>query len=123
MPDDEHQAAALSPEARPPACIGVWTTFGDHDSAAAMAHALVDARLAACAQLEAIESWYVWDGTLRADREWRLLLKTTAAHWDAVADAIRSRHPYDLPAIHAVALTPIDAVYARWIAAQTAPAC
>jgi len=113
--------AATRPEDVPPPCLAVVTTLGDHDQAAVMAKALVEARLAACAQLEAIESWYVWDGALQEDREWRLVLKTTAARYDALAEALHRLHPYDLPAIHAVALSPVDARYARWIAAQVAP--
>lgn len=100
------------------ATLAVFTTVGSLDDARAMARALVGQRLAACAQISRIESVYRWDGALQQDEEYRLLLKTTAAHWPALEAAIRALHRYTLPAIHAVALDRVHAPYARWVAEE-----
>ena len=102
-------------------CIAVVTTTGSLAAAQAIARSLVEQRLAACAQIEPIESYYTWKGALQHDPEYRVLLKTVAARYDNVAAAIRALHDYELPAIHAVALDPIDPAYAQWIADAVGP--
>ncbi|HNB46362.1 MAG TPA: divalent-cation tolerance protein CutA [Burkholderiaceae bacterium] len=102
-----------------PGCLAVVTTVGQRADAQALARALVELRLAACAQISEIESVYHWDGALQQDAEWRVLFKTQRALYPAVEAAILARHPYSLPAIHAWALEPISAAYAAWIAAET----
>ena len=95
--------------------IAVVTTVGSRKEARAMAQALVDARLAACAQISRIESVYTWKGRIEHGKEYRLLLKTTAEQYDAIESAIRDLHSYELPAIHALAFERISAAYAAWI--------
>ena len=57
----------------------------------------------ACAQVSAIESFYIWEGEVRHEGEFRVLFKTTGERYAAVEAAIRELHGYALPAIHAVA--------------------
>jgi len=96
-------------------CIAVITTVASRDDARRIAQALVERRLAACAQISAIESLYHWDGTLQVDNEFRLLLKTVDTQYDAVERAIRELHPYELPAIYALPIDRIHAPYAAWV--------
>lgn len=107
------------PSTSSPECLAVVTTVGRRADAQALARALVELRLAACAQISEIESVYHWDGALQQDAEWRVLFKTQRALYPAVEAAILARHPYSLPAIHAWGLAPISAAYAAWIAAET----
>ena len=100
--------------------VAVFTTTGSLDEAQRMARSLVERRLVACAQIEAIESVYRWDGAVRQGPEFRLLLKTTAARYAEVEAAIRALHSYDLPAIYAFAVEASYAPYADWVAAEVA---
>lgn len=109
---------ASSDAATPMPCIAVVTTVARLSEAQAMARTLVERRLAACAQIEPIESFYAWKGAVQHEPEQRVLFKTVAARYDALAQAIRELHGYELPAIHAMTLEPIDPLYARWIEAQ-----
>ena len=102
--------------------IAVVTTVATREEARKIAEALVARRLAACAQIAEIESLFVWDGALQDAREFRLLLKTTADRYDAVEQAILAQHPYELPAVHAVAIDRIHAPYAAWIVDNSTPA-
>lgn len=95
--------------------IAVITTVGSRDAAQAMARALVGRKLAACAQIDAIESVYTWDGSPQNEPEFRITFKTTDAQYAALEAAIRELHSYALPAIHAIALTHVYAPYAQWI--------
>jgi len=94
----------------------VVTTVGSREEAQALARALVEMQLAACAQIEPIESIYRWRGQVYEDDEHRVLFKTLASLYPQVETAIRARHSYDLPAIHAVATVAADPVYAAWVA-------
>ena len=102
----------------PALCIAVVTTVATLGEAQAMARALVERRLAACAQIEPIESFYRWKGAVEHDSEQRVLFKTVAPRYAALAEAIRALHGYELPAIHALTLEPVDPLYARWIEQQ-----
>lgn len=96
--------------------IAVVTTVGSRTEAQAMARALVERKLAACAQIDAIESFYTWDGAVQNEPEFRITCKTTDVQYAAVEAAIRELHSYALPAIHTVALSHVYAPYAQWIA-------
>jgi periplasmic divalent cation tolerance protein len=100
--------------------IAVVTTVGDLDQARAMGRALVERGLAACAQITRIESIYRWRGAMQDEPEFRLMLKTTEDRYAAVETEILRLHPYDLPAIHALALAHVHAPYAEWIAENSA---
>ena len=101
--------------------LAVYTTVAGLDAARAMARTLVERKLAACAQIEEIESFYAWQGKLENDREFRILFKTTEARWPAVEAAIRELHGYELPAIHALALEQVHPPYGRWIEEECKP--
>lgn len=100
--------------------IAVITTVGNIDEARRMARALVERRLAACAQISEIESFYTWKGSIENDKELRVLFKTTRDKYEAVERAIKELHSYELPAIHALPFEAIYAPYAAWIDENTA---
>jgi periplasmic divalent cation tolerance protein len=99
--------------------LAVVTTVAERDDARRLAQALVERGLAACAQISEIESFYRWDGRLQQERELRIVFKTTAERYAEVEAAIREMHPYQLPAIHAVALDHVYEPYAAWIATHS----
>jgi periplasmic divalent cation tolerance protein len=93
----------------------VVTTLATREQALALAHEMVERRLAACAQVSAIDSVYRWKGAVEQDAEFRLLLKTRPSAYARLETALRERHPYELPAIHAIATVQADAAYAEWV--------
>lgn len=95
--------------------LAVHTTMASVDAARRIARTLVERRLAACVQIEAIESFYAWQGEIANEPEVRLVCKSTEARVYALEAAIRELHDYELPAIHAVALEHVDPAYARWV--------
>ena len=97
-------------------CIAVFTTVGKLADAQAMARALVERKLAACAQISEIESYYVWNGAVQNDKEFRILLKTTRERYGEVEAAIRELHPYELPAIYSVPFDQVYAPFGEWVA-------
>ena len=98
--------------------IAVITTVGDRAEARQLARTVIERRLAACAQISEIESFYYWEDAVQNDPEWRLLFKTTAEGYPALEQAIRELHSYDLPAIHALPVTVVYPPYGDWVAAE-----
>lgn len=96
--------------------IAVYTTVASREDARRIGRQLVETGLVACAQIEEIESLYVWEGRVVDEPEFRILLKTTTERQAEVERTIRSVHPYALPAIHAVAIDAVDSAYAEWVA-------
>ena len=94
-------------------------TCRSHDEAAAIADALVDARLVACAHLTPIASVYEWRSVVEHDDEVVLSAMTRVERFDAIADLVRSMHSYELPAITLVAMSG-TAEYLAWVDDRTA---
>jgi periplasmic divalent cation tolerance protein len=102
-------------------CVELRTTLGSRDAAEALAGAMVEARLAACAQVTGpLASVYRWQGTVERAEEWACSLKTTRAAQPALEAALLARHPYDLPEI---VTAPLDgsAAYLGWIEQSVLP--
>ncbi|MEM6912363.1 MAG: divalent-cation tolerance protein CutA [Pseudomonadota bacterium] len=93
----------------------VMTTLGSEAAAQNLARCLVDERLAACAQIVACESHYVFKGEQHADREWRVELKTTEAARDALMQRLVVLHPYDVPEVIALPIMAASTDYTAWV--------
>ena len=96
--------------------IAVVTTVASRAEAQALAHALVQRRLAACAQISQIDSVYRWQGRVQQEAECRIVFKTTRERYAQVEQAIRELHSYELPEIHALAFEAVYPPYGEWIA-------
>ena len=74
------------------------STFPDADTASRIAQALVEEKLAACANvLPAIHSIYRWKGQIETAGEIMVLFKTTQERQAAFEKKLRSLHPYEVP--------------------------
>lgn len=79
-------------------CV-LTTTVSSVQEAQELARSMVREQVAACVQIEAIESHYVWEGDFCATPEWRLVCKTLPDAAERLADWIRAHHSYALPQI------------------------
>ncbi|MGE5723639.1 MAG: divalent-cation tolerance protein CutA [Acidobacteriota bacterium] len=94
----------------------VLTTAGSREEAEKIAQALVERRLAACVNLVGpIQSVYRWQGKVESAVEHLLLIKTTAALFESVANAIRELHSYELPECIQLSIEAGSAEYLAWI--------
>ena len=99
--------------------VQVTTTHETREAAAELARAAVGKRLAACAQVDEIRSFYWWDGAVQDDPEWRVTLKTSATAAPELIRVLRREHSYDVPEIIATPITDGDADYLAWIDTET----
>ena len=94
----------------------VLTTVGADFDARALAHTLVEARLAACVNIvERIHSVYRWEDRVVDDGEQLLLIKTTDARVDALREELFRRHPYDVPEFVVLPIESTSEAYGAWL--------
>ena len=97
----------------------VYTTFPTSADAARIAEAVVEERLAACANiLAACTSVFRWQGAVTREGEVPALFKTAPALAERLRDRIAGLHPYDLPVIEMWPAAAATAV-SDWVAAET----
>jgi periplasmic divalent cation tolerance protein len=102
--------------------LQVTTTIDSEDAARALARSIVDARVAACAQvLSPINSTYWWQGKVDVADEWMIVIKTAADRLDALVEHIKSHHSYDVPEIVAMPIEGGNPDYLSWISEETRP--
>jgi periplasmic divalent cation tolerance protein len=100
--------------------IIVLVSVPSGDTALAIGRALVAERLAAAANVvNGMASVYRWQGAVEEGREALLMVKSTAARFEAVAARIKSLHPYQCPSIVALPIAAASAETLAWIAAET----
>jgi periplasmic divalent cation tolerance protein len=99
----------------------VLTTCKNLEDARRLVRSLVEDRLVACGTLvPGATSVYRWQGAVAEESEVVVLLKTQASRWDALAEAVRQRHPYDVPELLALPITLGLDAYLTWVGEEVA---
>lgn len=94
----------------------VLTTVGADFDARSLAHALVEARLAACVNiLPAVHSVYRWEGHVTSDDEQLLVIKTSDARLEELREELFRRHPYDVPEFVVLRVHGVSDAYGAWL--------
>ena len=86
-----------------------------------IARALVEERLAACANIVGgVRSIYWWQGKVEDDEEDLIIVKTKKCLLSQLKAKVRETHPYSV--LEIVALTPVDVLedYLAWALGETA---
>ena len=98
----------------------VLTNVPDNAVAERIAHALIDARAAACVNILAeCRSVYRWQGAVETANEVPLLIKTSAEAYPRVEQLLRECHPFAVPEIIAVPIEQGLPAYLAWVATET----
>lgn len=93
------------------ACV-VMTTVSNKEQAEKLATTVLEARLAACVQIQDITSYYWWDGKINRDGEQLLYLKTTSDKYKALEALLVANHSYDTPEILQL---PVEAGFEKYL--------
>lgn len=97
----------------------IYVTCKDAAQAETIARAMVEKKLAACANIfPTMKSVYKWEGQVRMDAEAVLILKTTKDQFKAVEEAVRSLHSYDTPCIAALDVADVNDAYRAWLLSE-----
>lgn len=96
--------------------VSVYAVFADAEEAQRIARAVVEERLAACANiLGPCRSVYRWQGKVEEAEEVAAIFKARADKAEGLTARIAALHSYDVPAI---AVWPIESAwpaYADWV--------
>jgi|SRR5579862_912771 len=97
--------------------IVVIVTCGSIKEAQQIGRALVERKLAACANIlqAPVRSIYRWKGKVDVAAEFLLILKSSRSRFRAIDSAIRNMHGYDVPEIIALPIAAGSRNYLDWI--------
>ena len=97
--------------------IVVLVTCGSAKEARKIARAVVEKRLAACANIlsSPVQSVYRWKGTVESAKEFLLVIKTTQARFPKLKAAVTRLHSYDVHEIIALPIAAGASNYLTWI--------
>ncbi len=95
--------------------IIVTTTTSTKDEAKQLASILLEKQLAACIQINPIESIYRWKGEIECEEEFRLTVKSKVAHYKEIEKSIKENHSYELPQIVMKLIDKGSDEYLKWI--------
>lgn len=96
-----------------------YVTYPDEAAARLGARAMVEKRLAACANIFPMQSAYWWEGAVCHAGEWVAMLKTRVDCAETLEKAIQESHPYAVPCILRIAAE-ANTAYAEWISKECA---
>ena len=100
--------------------VVVLVTCGSEEEASKIAHALVDERLAACANIiSPIRSIYRWQGKILDEREWLLVVKTQETRFQDLEKRVKSLHSYQVPEIISLPILAGSSSYLNWLEEST----
>jgi len=103
--------------------LQVVTTTSERTDAETLADAVLESRLAACAQISGpIDSRYWWNGRIEKSSEWLLTIKTRRDLYKRLERMLLEQHPYDQPEIIGTAIVEVSAGYLKWLNEQVAVA-
>ena len=97
----------------------VFVTASSMEEARNLARVLLTKRLVACVNIiPSVESHYWWKDKLETAQELQLAIKSSAEHFEALAEVVRWHHSYQCPEIVAVAPGEMSPEYHAWWEAQ-----
>lgn len=102
--------------------IVILSTCASAEEAAQLARLLVERRLAACVNIvPGISSIYRWEGRIETAGEWLLLIKSSRDLFEAVSEALRAAHSYEVPEVIALDIVAGSARYLDWLTHSIGP--
>lgn len=100
--------------------VSVYATFANADEAERIARAVVEERLAACANiLGPCRAIYRWRGSVEQADEVAALFKTSARIAEKLLARIGALHSYDVPAAVVWPIADALPAYADWVKTET----
>ncbi len=102
--------------------IYIFWSCRNPEEAKRIIHGLLNERLIACASIyPQVESIYRWEGKVEEDIEAKVILKTTANHFDGIRDYIAAHCSYEVPEIVQVEISEGNPAYIAWLTQETSP--
>lgn len=98
----------------------VYVTAADGAEAKAIGRAMVEARLAACANVfEGMVPIFGWEGRIEEGSEAVVILKTSAERAEALVAAVEAMHSYEVPCAVVLPIAGGSRGFLDWITLET----
>lgn len=89
------------------------------EKAKTLARTVVSRGLAACANiLGPMTSVYEWDGAVREESEWLIILKTIVERKEELTKLVGELHGYDCPCVVYLPISDGNPAFLQWVDAQ-----
>lgn len=93
-----------------------YVTIPDDESAKALAHKIINSKLAACVNIiPGITSIYSWDGKVNEDSEVLMMIKTKTSRVDDLVKFVKESHPYSVAEVISLPIEAGNPPYLDWI--------
>lgn len=100
----------------PGSLSAAFVTCPNDTVARTLARGIVENKLAACVNIvPAITSVYEWQGKIEEDSEVMLMIKTRSSKVPALAEYVRSHHPYEVAEVISLPIEQGNPPYLKWI--------
>ena len=100
--------------------IVCFITAPTEAEAVKIARALVEDRLAACANIvKNVRSIYAWKGAIQDDAEVLMIVKTQKALFHKLSETVLNLHSYDVPEVIALPILDGAEDYLQWLRKST----
>lgn len=98
----------------------VYVAVGSQNEALTIAREVVSERLAACANIvPGVTSIYEWNGEVRQDDEWLIIMKAPQSRVSFLTDRIVQLHSYECPCVVSWPLADSHEPFCKWVFDQT----
>ncbi len=106
----------------PTSAIVILCTAPDAASAARIANALVEEKLAACVNLlPGLTSYFRWEGKVQREAEVLMVIKAPRANFEPICARVKALHPYTVPELIALTVDASTPDYLAWLTENTTP--
>jgi periplasmic divalent cation tolerance protein len=95
-------------------CV-VMTTYSDDAVGKKIIDSLLEQKIAACIQVQEVNSYFFWKGEVNKEKEHLLLIKTKHSLYDKVERCIKENHSYEVPEIIELPIINGSQSYCKWI--------
>ena len=98
----------------------IYITCQNREQALEIGKKVVEARLAACANvIDGMESIYWWQGQLQVDKEVVLIVKSRRDLLEELTNKVKSKYSYEVPCVVVVPIVGENEDYLRWLGTET----
>ncbi len=95
-------------------CV-IMTTYSDESVGKKIIDSLLEKKLAACVQVQEINSFFSWKNEINKEKEYLLLIKTKHLLYDKIEQCIKENHSYEVPEIIELPIINGSKSYCNWI--------
>lgn len=99
--------------------IFIYIVCSNLKEATRIGKAIVKKRLAACANIFPIQSFYWWQKKIVRDKEIVLILKSPKKNFSVIEKEVKKIHSYKVPCIVAWSMEKVSQPYLAWLMRET----